>query len=310
MHNRRRFLASTVTGLAMIALAGCGPIKEDKKQVGSNGFADLDQTDAVKHGPVASHIPSSPVLDAIRKRGRLNYSGTDTLPGFSLLSPITRKTVGFDRGIAELFAKYILGSASVALIKSGVDSREAALQNHTVDAGIGTYSITPERSRLVGFAGPYLTITSGVAVRTDDNFITKPSDLAGRKVAVQPGAAQENLLQEVPDAKPVLFEESTQCVTALQQGRVDAWTANTAILNGLVATDSRTLATDVRFGTTKFGIGLPKDDPVAVHFANEFINTIAEDGTWKMLWDSTGGKIDTHAKPKLPHSPSQGETNA
>lgn len=300
MQNRRRFLAGSALGLGMIAMTGCRPVNPDRLRSSANGFAEMDQRPAIEHGPVADSVPSSPLLDDIRQRGHLKYSGADSLPGFGLLSPITEQTVGFDVGIAQLFAKYIFGEPSLKMIKSGVDSREAALQNHTVDTVISTYSITPERSRLVNFAGPYLTITSGVARQVDDEHIGSASDLAGRKVAVQPGAAEESLHREVPEAIPVRFEESTQCFAALQQERVDAWSANTAILNGLVGTDTRTEVTDIRFGTTKFGIGLPKDDPIVKDFANGFLTTIFADGTWQLLWDSTAGKIKGAGSPTPP----------
>lgn len=249
---------------------------------------------------MASTVPSSPVLNGIRDRGVLRLAGTDTLPGFSPRSPVTGQLSGFDAGIAMLFAKFILGDSRIEFSKTGADTREAALQNHSVDATIATYSITPKREKLVNFAGPYLTVTSGIARQAGDTSIRASSDLAGREVAVQPGAAEEALLREVPDAKPVRFEESSQCFAALQQARVDAWVANSAILTSRAPTETRTEPTDVRFGRSPFGIGLPKDDPVIKDFANEFINTIAEDGTWQALWDATAGKVDRRTSPEPP----------
>lgn len=300
MQNRRKFLTGAALGLGAIAMTGCRPINPDRLTASANGFAEMDQKPAIEHGPVASSVPSSSLLDDIQQRGHLKYSGADSLPGFGMLSPITEQTVGFDVGIAQLFAKYIFSEPSLKMIKSGVDSREAALQNHTVDTVISTYSITPERSRLVNFAGPYLTITSGVARQVDDARIKTASDLTGKRVAVQPGAAEESLHREVPGAIPVRFEESTQCFAALQQERVDAWSANTAILNGLVGTDTRTEVTDIKFGSTKFGIGLPKDDDTVKDFANEFLKAIISDGTWQLLWDSTAGKIEGAGSPTPP----------
>lgn len=301
MTTRRTLLIGALSGAGLLTLSGCRGINPERLGQPADGFADVDQTPVVDAGPVAATVPSSPVLDDIRKRGVLRWAGTDTLPGFSQRSPVTGQLTGFDAGIAMLFAKYILGDSHIEYSKSGADTREAALQNHSVDATIATYSITPNREKLVNFAGPYLTVTSGIARQAGDTSIRASSDLAGREVAVQPGAAEEALLREVPDARPVRFEESSQCFAALQQARVDAWVANTAILTSRASTDTRTELTDVRFGRSPFGIGLPKDDPVIKDFANEFINTIAEDGTWQALWDATAGKVDRMTNPEPPH---------
>lgn len=300
MTTRRTLLVGALSGAALLTFSGCRGINPERLGKPADGFADVDQTPVVDAGPVASTVPSSPVLDGIRKRGVLRWAGTDTLPGFSQRSPVTGQLTGFDAGIAMLFAKYILGDPHIEYSKSGADTREAALQNHSVDATIATYSITPNREKLVNFAGPYLTVTSGIARQAGDISIRASSDLAGRDVAVQPGAAEEALLREVPDARPVRFEESSQCFAALQQARVDAWVANTAILTSRASTDTRTELTDVRFGRSPFGVGLPKDDPVIKDFANEFINAIAEDGTWQALWDATAGKVDRMTNPEPP----------
>lgn len=300
MTTRRTLLIGALGGAGLITLSACRGMNPDRLGKSADGFADVDQTPVVDAGPVATTVPSSPVLDGIQKRGVLRWSGTDTLPGFSQRSPVTGQLTGFDAGIAMLFAKYILGEPRVDYSKSGADTREAALQNHSVDATVATYSITPNREKLVNFAGPYLTVTSGIARQAGDTSIQGSSDLSGREVAVQPGAAEEALLREVPDAKPVRFEESSQCFAALQQARVDAWVANTAILTSRASTDTRTELTDVRFGRSPFGIGLPKDDPTIKDFANEFINIIAADGTWRSLWDATAGKVDRTTNPEPP----------
>ncbi|WP_193096706.1 transporter substrate-binding domain-containing protein [Brevibacterium sp. FME17] len=297
---RRTLLIGAASGAGLLALSGCRSINPERLGKAADGFANVDQSPVVEAGPIATTVPSSPILDDIRKRGALRYSGTDTLPGFSQRSPVTRRLTGFDAGIAMLFAKYILGEPNLEFSKSGADTREAALQNHSVDATIATYSITPNREKLVNFAGPYLTVTSGIACQAGDTSIHRSSDLAGRDVAVQPGAAEEALVREVPAARPVRFEESAQCFSALQQARVNAWVANTAILTSRASTDTRTELTDLRFGRSPFGIGLPKDDPVIKDFANTFINTIAADGTWQALWDATAGTVDRVTNPEPP----------
>ncbi|TCP47327.1 amino acid ABC transporter substrate-binding protein (PAAT family) [Tamaricihabitans halophyticus] len=302
-YSRRKFFVTSSTAAAAFVLAGCRGINPERLGGQADGFANVDQSGVVAQGPIGKNLPSSPILDEVRGRGFLRCSGTDTLPGFSQTNPVTGKLAGFDAGMAELFAKYLLGKPAVNFVKSGADTREAFLQNRTVDATISTYTITENRERIVNFAGPYLTVTSGVAVQLGETGIASSADLAGREVAVQPGAAEEALLREVPNAVPVRFEESSQCFAALQQQRVEAWVANTAIITSRAGTDSRTTVTDIRFGESPFGIGLPKGDDTYKTVATEFINTIAEDGTWQKLWDETAGLVDRTTNPEPPAIP-------
>jgi glutamate transport system substrate-binding protein len=202
--------------------------------------------------------------------------------------------------MTQLLAKYILGKPEIELVSGGADTREALLQNHSIDAAVSTYTINEKRAEIVSFAGPYLIVRSGVAVPRVNTDITKLSDLAGRAVAVQPGAAEEALKKAVPNARPVLFEDSSQCFTAVQQERVEAWTANTAILMGRTALDSRVRMTDIQFGSSPFGIGLPKDDPEFKTVVNGFLSQIMADGTWARLWQLTVGVIAGGSAPQPP----------
>jgi glutamate transport system substrate-binding protein len=266
----------------------------------ANGFADIDQGEAVARGPIGAGLPDTPTIRAIRERGHLRYTGSETLPGFGLLNPATGKIAGFDAGLTQLLAKYVLGKPEIELFTGNSDTREAMLQNHSIDVAVSTYTINEKRAQLVNFAGPYLIVRSGVAVPRVSTNITKLSDLSGRLVAVQPGAAEEALRKAVPDARPVLFEESSQCFTAVQQERVEAWTANTAILTGRTALDSRVRMTDIQFGSSPFGIGLPKDDPEFKNVVNGFLRQIMSDGTWARLWQLTVGVITSGSAPQPP----------
>lgn len=298
--SRRRFLGTLACASAGMLVAGCGGINPARLGRDADGFAAVNQEPVVAVGPVGANLPESPTIARVRAAGVLRWAGSSSLPGFSQVNPTTGKLTGFDTGIAELWAKYLLGEPNVEFSEGGADTREAFLQNHTVDSVIATYSMTANRERVVNFAGPYLTVTSGVAVQNGDPTIRRSVDLTGRLVAVQPGAAEESLLAEVPEAAPVRFQENSQCLSALQQGRVQAWVANTAILTSRVGTDSRTRLTDIAFGRSRFGIGLPKDDPVVKEVGNQFINEISRSGLWQRLWDSTAGVVDKVSRPQPP----------
>ena len=302
---RTRALGTGLAGLLLVtaAVAGCGsapPNAAGASPAVANLAQQIDQSAAVAAGPVGKNLPDTPTLQRIRQRGTLVFAGSRASLGFSELDPTDNKVSGFDEGIAELLAKYLLGKPSVQLSPADSDVRESLLANHTVDVAIETYTITPARAALVNFAGPYYVAANGIIVKNTDNDITEVGDLAGKKVATESGAAKDALLAAVPTAQPVLFDSTAECVTAVEQGRVDAASLNNALLLGSVATRTDLKLLPATYGTNPFGIGLPKDDPAFKQVVNQFLRTIYADGVWTTLWQDTVGKLLKTAAPKPP----------
>ena len=68
---------------------------------------------------------------------------------FSLASTSGGQPTGFDAGLTQLLARYILGEGGeekVDYVDTTVETRETMVQNGTVDCVIATYSINPVRS--------------------------------------------------------------------------------------------------------------------------------------------------------------------
>jgi glutamate transport system substrate-binding protein len=291
--------------IAGLVLTGCGsPKSAPAAKAAVPAAAKIDQSPVVDAGPVGQNLPASPTVDRIRKHGKMVFAGARSTLGFSLLDPTTGKLTGFDAGIAQLLAKYLTGKPDAEISPSSSDTREALLQNHTVDVAIETYTINPERAKLVNFAGPYYMAAGGIAVRKKDTSINGPADLAGKQVATEAGAAQQALATAQPAAKPVLLATTAACLTALSQGRVDAVTLNNASLFGAVAQHQDLKLLDATMGSNPFGIGLPKDDPAFKTIVNGFLTQIESDGTWTKLWESTVGQLQA-GKP-APQPPAIG----
>lgn len=299
-------LAGAVTAAALlVALCACGSApNQTSAAAGAPAAADIaaqiDQTPVVDAGPVGENLPSTPTLDRIRQRGELVFAGSRNTLGFSQLDPASGKLSGFDVGIAQLLAKYLLGKPNARMQSGGSDTREALLGNHTIDVAVQTYTITPERANLVNFAGPYYLAASGIVVKADNTTIKQVTDLAGKKVATESGAAKDALLAAVPTAQPTLFDTTAECIAAVEQGRVDAVTLNNASLFGATLTKPDVKLLPATFGSNPFGIGLPKDDPQFKEIVDQFLRTIESDGTWTKLWESTVGKLVKTTPPAPP----------
>ena len=260
----------------------------------------------IASGPVADAdtIAASQWASAVKEAGILRVGGTRTSFLFSQLDETDNGIRGFDAGLYQLLARYILGDATkFELTQVTSSTRESVLTSGQVDAVFATYSITPSRQEVISFAGPYYTSQQAVLVKAGNTEITGIDSLADKIVATQSGSTGPSILAEyAPDAIVQEFEDDIQARTAVEQGRADAYVTDyTLILNSIVKNPGAyAIAGDVFGPVDPYGIGLPKDSD-GVAFVNAFLQTIIADGTWARLWQiSLGDRTGINTAPEAP----------
>lgn len=269
------------------------------------GFS-LEAYDAIiAKGAVADDatIEANEWAKAIREAGVLKIGGTETSQLFSLVDPtVSDKALGFDAGLSQLLAQYILGEPKTALSQVTSDTREEVLVSGAVNAVFATYSITPERAERVDFAGPYYASQAAVLVKSDNTDINGVDDLAGKTVATQSGSTGVTLLEEfAPEAKVDALPDHSQALASVQQGRSDAYVIDQSLLlNALLANTDVKIVGEPFGPVDPYGIGLPKGSD-AKEFVNAWLTQIIDDGTWLELWKATiGAKTGTDIEPTAP----------
>ncbi len=268
---------------------------------------DKEAFDAlIASGPVADDetIAASAWATAVREAGVLRVGGTRTSFLFSQLDETDNGIRGFDAGLYQLLARYILGDETkFELTQVTSSTRESVLTSGQVDAVFATYSITPSRQEVISFAGPYYTSQQAVLVKAGNTEISGIESLADKNVATQSGSTGPSILAEyAPDAIVQEFEDDIQARTAVEQGRADAYVTDyTLILNSIVKNPGAyAIAGDVFGPVDPYGIGLPKDSD-GVAFVNAFLQTIIGDGTWANLWQiSLGDRTGIDTAPEAP----------
>ena len=268
---------------------------------------DKEAFDAlIDSGPVADvdTIVASQWAAAVKEAGVLRVGGTRTSFLFSQLDETDNGIRGFDAGLYQLLARYILGDETkFELTQVTSSTRESVLTSGQVDAVFATYSITPSRQEVISFAGPYYTSQQAVLVKAGNTEITGIDSLDDKIVATQSGSTGPSILAEyAPDAIVQEFEDDIQARTAVEQGRADAYVTDyTLILNSIVKNPGAyAIAGDVFGPVDPYGIGLPKDSD-GVAFVNAFLQTIIEDGTWAKLWQiSLGDRTGINTAPEAP----------
>ena len=265
--SQRRTIAVGIAVMMTSGLAACGGGSSALPASSSSGSGKpsaLTQEQVVDAAPVApaSSITTGSWMDKVRKRGKLLVGGTDAGALFSQRNPVTGKLDGFDAGLSQMLARYIIGKPTTGLSLTTVDTRETMLQNGTVDAVFATYTITPQRARKVDFAGPYYESGDAIMVNSTNSTITKASDLNGKTVATEGNStAALDLKKFAPQAKVLLFQEDGECVAAVKQGRADAYVLDQGILLGDAVSDSQVKVVGQPFTQEPYGIGLPEGRP-------------------------------------------------
>ena len=301
-----RKAAALAVAAGLLFAAGCGeaPTAANSASGSANGSAssssasstDLNVSDydaIINAGAVADDatVEANAWAKAVKQAGVLKVGGTKTSQLFSLQSTTDNKVRGFDAGLSQLLARYILGDAKTELTVVDSSTRESVLQNGTVNSVFTTYTINDKRKEKISFAGPYYVSQQAILVAKSNNDITGVDSLAGKKVAVQGGSTGPQIVAEVaPQATVQEFQTDAEATQALRQGRVDAYVVDQTLqLGTLVKSPNDFKIVGEPFGSKDpYGIGLPKDSDAAA-FVNAWLKKIEDDGTWAKLWKVTIG---------------------
>ncbi|PCC39401.1 amino acid-binding protein [Brachybacterium alimentarium] len=306
----RRAVVAAAAALPLgAALAACSSDTGDGPALGEDDAAEGSPfADAIESGPVAEDdaISASAWATAIKDKGSLIRGGTVANQVFSLASTSGGQPTGFDAGITQLLAKYILGEGGdekVEYVDTTVETREKLVENGTVDCVIATYSITPERLEVINFAGPYYLSGTAIQVRTEDkDTVSGPEDLSGLNLVTQSNSTGVQAIEEsVTDPGDVqTLPDNESCVAALKQERSDAYVLDQGVLLGNSAADPDVTVVGEPFVDDPYGIGLSQDDEDAVDFVNTFLQAIIDSGTWESLWTATVGEVIDGDAPEPP----------
>lgn len=316
--SRRHAIAAGLGIFASLGLAACGSSEAPGSAPAASSGEQVDETKQIDAGAYDKVIESMPVADAaaiaaskwatkVKDAGVLRVGGVQTSMLFSLLNEKDGVLRGFDAGLSQMLARYIMGDAAkIEDTQVTSDTRESVLQNDQVDVVFATYSINDDRKKVISFAGPYYTTQQSILVMADNKDINSVDDLAGKNVAAQSGSTGPSILEEfAPDANVQEFKTDEEARTALSQGRVDAYVIDTNMLLGSMVRQpgKYRLAGDPFGPVDAYGIGLPLDSD-GVAFVNEFLQKIEDEGMWADLWQVCIG--DRAGIDNIPEPPAIG----
>ncbi|QIS05051.1 transporter substrate-binding domain-containing protein [Nocardia brasiliensis] len=200
---------------------------------------------------------------------------------------------GFDVEVAKYVAEKLgVKPDGITWKEAPSGQRETLIENGQVDYIVGTYSITDARKQKIDFAGPYYVAGQSFLVRADNNDISSPESLKGKKVcSVKGSTPAQNIEKNFKDTQLQTNDTYSLCLEGLRAGSWDAVTTDDIILAGYAAQSTGAFKVVGKpFTTENYGIGLKKGDKEFRDKVNDAIEAMFADGSWKKAFDNTVGK--------------------
>jgi len=255
--------------------------------------------------PSASTAPQKPTfaagttMAALQNKGKIVIGVKFDQPGLGQKNPTNNKVEGFDVEIAKQVALGIFGG-SINDIESKIEfkesitaNREVFLENATVDMVVATYTINDARKQRIDFAGPYYVAGQDIMVKSNDTTVKSVNDLNGKKTcSVRNSTPAANVKRLAPQADLTEFDQYSDCVQALRDGRVQSVTTDNSILLGFVNTSPTEFKiVGNKFTDEPYGIGVKRGDDAFRTFINDRLESIYGNGEWVKLFVATLGKL-------------------
>ena len=195
--------------------------------------------------PAVSAQEGGGILEAVRARGSLNCGVNGQVPGFGYLDTATGEWSGLDVDFCRAMAAAIFGEVTkdnLIFIPTTAQERFTAIQTGTVDVLFRNATWTLQRDTELGLNfGPVVFYDGqGLMVRADSGA-QSIADLGGSSICTLTGTTTELNISEAMKAlgleyELVPFEQASQTIAGLEEGRCDVLTSDRSQLASLRTT--------------------------------------------------------------------------
>ncbi|MEJ8544466.1 transporter substrate-binding domain-containing protein [Brevibacillus borstelensis] len=192
--------------------------------------------------------------------------------------------VGFDVDIAKYIGKEL--GYEIEVVDMNFDGLVPALQSKRADFVMAGMTPTPERLQNADFSTIYYDAKNTIVSKKESD-LTKPEQLAGKKIAVQTGSIQEgaakDLQKTMQGLEIVSLNKTGEIVEEVKTGRVDAAILEDTVAKGYVEANPELQFTTIQSDEVNgSAIAFPKGSAHVEEF-NKAIKTMQENGEMDKL---------------------------
>ena len=233
----------------------------------------------------SSKLLNSAAIQKIVKKGTLNVGVKQDVPNFGYYSAKTNTYQGIEIDLAKKIAKELKVKVNFTAVTP--QTREALMDNGTIDMLIATYTITDERKASYAMSNPYYYDQIGFLVQTKSGY-KKLSDLNGKTIGVSQGSSAKAAVEEYASANNLKFNyvqlgSYPELAVSLYAYRIDAFAGDKSILSGYEGDKTKIL--DEGFKTQEYGIASSKSNQELIDYTNDLLAKWQKDGSLQKLYD-------------------------
>lgn len=227
-------------------------------------------------------------LAAIKEAGKIRVALEFGRPPWGFKDDALNPT-GSDYDTAVLLAKDL--GVTLDIVEVTGPNRVPFLVSNRADVVISTFSITPERQKVIDFSVPYASAVQFVAA-PKSMALKSQDDLSGQRVGVTRGTTGDMVLSKisVPGVEIVRFDDESTNMTAFASGQVDIVVQEPAVITR-VAQQNPAKEIEKKFVIAEFdvGIGLRKNDETLKNYLDTWVRTNLKNGELNRIYEKFQG---------------------
>jgi len=232
---------------------------------------------------------SAPSLSAtlpqtIKARGKLIVGVKCDYPPFGFVDA-DGKHAGFEIDVARRLAYYAFGNADAADLECVTGpNRIPYLTSDRADLIVSVLSWTPDRAKIVAFSTPYFDSSVRMIV-PKDSTIKGWADVRGKTVTTTSGGTPAIWLTKcMPDVHQLLFDNTADSISALNDGRAVAYSQDMTLLVGITSKNPSFKIVGEGVARGPFGVGIKLGNEELIRWVNAALADMTkEDFFWKSL---------------------------
>jgi polar amino acid transport system substrate-binding protein len=226
-------------------------------------------------------------LADIKARGTLICGVVSAFQPFGYEDTDSRQVVGYDVDFCKAVAQQLGVKPELKVVS--VDARIPELQQGRVDVLAAILGYNKQRAEQIAFSKTYFVSRQVIAVKTDSPF-KKRDDLAGKRVsAIKGTSGAPMMLQVLPTAQLVSYDDGPSAFMALVQNKVDGFLLSETLMRRFIARlgpDAKTITVlEPPVGTEYWGLGVKKGETGLLAAVNKALENMEANGQSQAIFD-------------------------
>ncbi|MGH3758702.1 ABC transporter substrate-binding protein [Actinophytocola sp.] len=317
MSRRTRLSVLIALCAASLLVAGCGATTErpqGQDDGGDGGAAECtpgEVSDVPVPEPLVVDVPADDALAnmvpaKVKSDGKLTIATDASYPPNEFTLEGSDDIIGMDVDLGNAIGKAL--GVEAEFVNASFDGILAGLQAGRYELAMSSFTDTKEREQIVDFVTYFEAGTSTMVRKCNPKGIETLEDLCGKTVGAQNGTiqldqltkaeAEGSLVKTCTDAgkDPVKgqgFPKQTDVNAALQANRIDAYLADTPVVNYAVKTTGNAFEkVGEDADTAPYGIAIPKTAGTMKDAVQGAVQQLMSDGNYQKIldnWGLTGG---------------------